>query len=54
MLKHVRERVIARLVDLKGSMRPPVDRDPKQAQHLLPPVLERMGEAIHSAERMMN
>ena len=40
--------------DLKGSMELLADRDPEEARKLLDPVLERMMEAVHCYEGMVN
>jgi class 3 adenylate cyclase len=40
--------------DLKGSMELLADRDPEEARRLLDPVLERMMEAVHHYEGMVN
>ena len=40
--------------DLKGSMELLADRDPEEARRILDPVLERMMDAVHRYERMVN
>ena len=40
--------------DLKGSMELLANRDPEEARKILDPVLERMMEAVHRYEGMVN
>jgi class 3 adenylate cyclase/tetratricopeptide (TPR) repeat protein len=42
------------LADLKGSMELLADRDPEEARRLLDPVLQRMMEAVHYYEGLVN
>ena len=42
------------LADLKSSLRAPRRPDPEEAKALLDPVLDRMMEAVHRYEGMVN
>jgi hypothetical protein len=45
--------IIWLFADLKGSTELLADRDPEEARKLLDPVLERMMEAVHLAEKIL-
>jgi class 3 adenylate cyclase/tetratricopeptide (TPR) repeat protein len=49
-----RKQVTVLFADIKGSMEVFADRDPEAAQKLFDPVLERMIEAVHSYEGIVN
>lgn len=49
-----RKHVTVLFADLRGSMELLADRDPEEARHLLDPVLERMIDAVHRYEGMVN
>ncbi len=49
-----RKQVTVLFSDIKGSMELIADRDPEEAQEILDPVLERMMEAVHHYEGMVN
>ena len=53
-LEGERKQVTVLFVDLKGSMELLADRDPEEARKILDPVLERMMEAVHRYEGMVN
>jgi class 3 adenylate cyclase len=53
-LEGERKQVTVLFADLKGSMELLADRDPEEARRLLDPVLERMMEAVHRYEGMVN
>ena len=53
-LEGERKQVTVLFADLKGSMELLADRDPEEARKLLDPVLERMMEAVHHYEGMVN
>jgi class 3 adenylate cyclase/tetratricopeptide (TPR) repeat protein len=53
-LEGERKHVTVLFADLKGSMELLADRDPEEARRLLDPVLERMMEAVHHYEGMVN
>jgi class 3 adenylate cyclase/tetratricopeptide (TPR) repeat protein len=53
-LEGERKQVTVLFADLKGSMELLADRDPEEARQLLDPVLERMIEAVHRYEGMVN
>jgi class 3 adenylate cyclase/tetratricopeptide (TPR) repeat protein len=53
-LEGERKQVTVLFADLKGSMELLADRDPEEAQQLLDPVLERMIEAVHRYEGIVN
>jgi class 3 adenylate cyclase len=53
-LEGERKQVTVLFADLKGSMELLADRDPEEARQLLDPVLERMMEAVHRYEGMVN
>jgi len=53
-LEGERKQVTVLFADLKGSMELLADRDPEEARKLLDPVLERMMEAVHRYEGMVN
>jgi class 3 adenylate cyclase len=49
-----RKQVTVLFADLKGSMELLADRDPEEARQLLDPLLERMIEAVHRYEGIVN
>src|SRR5881409_3734472 len=53
-LEGERKQVTVLFADLKGSMELLADRDPEEARKILDPVLERMMEAVHRYEGMVN
>src|SRR5258705_10028907 len=53
-LEGERKQVTVLFADLKGSMELLADRDPEEARKILDPVLERMMEAVHCYEGMVN
>jgi class 3 adenylate cyclase/tetratricopeptide (TPR) repeat protein len=53
-LEGERKQVTVLFADLKGSMELLADRDPEEARQLLDPVLERMMEAVHRYEGIVN
>jgi class 3 adenylate cyclase/tetratricopeptide (TPR) repeat protein len=53
-LEGERKQVTVLFADLKGSMELLADRDPEEARKLLDPVLERMMEAVHRYEGIVN
>jgi class 3 adenylate cyclase/tetratricopeptide (TPR) repeat protein len=53
-LEGERKQVTVLFADLKGSMELLADRDPEEARKLLDPVLERMIEAVHRYEGIVN
>src|SRR5262245_32529364 len=53
-LEGERKQVTVLFADLKGSMEFLVDRDPEEARKILDPVLERMMEAVHRYEGIVN
>src|SRR5438093_10128256 len=53
-LEGERKKVTVLFADLKGSMELLADRDPEEARKILDPVLERMMEAVHRYEGMVN
>src|SRR5438093_8126726 len=53
-LEGERKQVTVLFADLKGSMELLADRDPEEARRLLDAVLERMREAVHRYEGMVN
>src|SRR5512138_1597031 len=53
-LEGERKQVTVLFADLKGSMELLADRDPEEARRILDPVLERMMEAVHRYEGMVN
>jgi predicted ATPase/class 3 adenylate cyclase len=53
-LEGERKQVTVLFADLKGSMELLADRDPEEARQLLDPVLERMMDAVHRYEGMVN
>src|SRR5215475_2876012 len=53
-LEGERKQVTVLFADLKGSMELLADRDPEEARQLLDPVLERMIEAVHRYEGIVN
>src|SRR5215813_2647087 len=53
-LEGERKQVTVLFADIKGSMELLADRDPEDAQKLLDPVLERMIEAVHRYEGIVN
>jgi class 3 adenylate cyclase len=53
-LEGERKNVTVLFADLKGSMELLADRDPEEARKILDPVLERMMEAVHRYEGMVN
>ena len=53
-LEGERKQVTVLFADIKGSMELLADRDPEEARKLLDPVLERMMEAVHRYEGMVN
>jgi len=54
LLEGERKQVTVLFADIKDSMELLVDRDPEDAAKLLDPVLERMIEAVHRYEGMVN
>jgi class 3 adenylate cyclase/tetratricopeptide (TPR) repeat protein len=54
VLEGERKQVTVLFADLKGSMELISERDPKEARKLLDPVLERMIEAVHRFDGMVN
>ncbi|MGQ0683934.1 adenylate/guanylate cyclase domain-containing protein [Bradyrhizobium sp.] len=53
-LEGERKQVTVLFSDIKGSMELIADRDPEEAQKILDPILERMMEAVHHYEGMVN
>src|SRR5262245_38621223 len=53
-LEGERKQVTVLFADLKGSMELLADRDPEEARRILDPVLERMMEAVHRYEGIVN
>src|SRR5205807_613956 len=53
-LEGERKQVTVLFADLKGSMELLANRDPEEARKILDPVLERMMEAVHRYEGMVN
>jgi class 3 adenylate cyclase len=53
-LEGERKQVTVLFADLRGSMELLADRDPEEARKLLDPVIERMMEAVHHYEGMVN
>jgi class 3 adenylate cyclase len=53
-LEGERKRVTVLFADMKGSMELLAERDPEEARKLLDPVLERMMEAVHRYEGIVN
>jgi class 3 adenylate cyclase/tetratricopeptide (TPR) repeat protein len=53
-LEGERKQVAVLFADLKGSMELLADRDPEEARKILDPVLERMMEAVHRYEGIVN
>ena len=53
-LEGERKQVTVVFADLKGSMEMLADRDPEEARNLIDPVLERMIEAVHEYEGIVN
>jgi class 3 adenylate cyclase/tetratricopeptide (TPR) repeat protein len=53
-LEGERKQVTVLFSDIKGSMELIADRDPEEAQRILDPILERMMEAVHHYEGMVN
>ena len=53
-LEGERKQVTVLFADLKGSMELLADRDPEEARKLLDAVVERMMEAVHHYEGMVN
>jgi class 3 adenylate cyclase/tetratricopeptide (TPR) repeat protein len=53
-LEGERKQVTVLFADLKGSMEMLADRDPEEARNLIDPVLERMIEAVHQYEGVVN
>ncbi|MBI3454488.1 MAG: AAA family ATPase [Candidatus Rokubacteria bacterium] len=53
-LEGERKQVSVLFADLKGSMELLADRDPEEARKLLDPVLDRMMEAVHRYEGIVN
>jgi class 3 adenylate cyclase/tetratricopeptide (TPR) repeat protein len=53
-LEGERKQVTVLFADLKGSMELLADRDPEEAQRILDPLLERMMEAVHRYEGVVN
>jgi class 3 adenylate cyclase len=53
-LEGERKQVTVLFADLKSSMELLADRDPEEARRLLDPVLERMMEAVHHYEGIVN
>jgi len=53
-LEGERKQVTVLFADIKGSMELIADRDPEEAQRILDPILERMLEAVHHYEGMVN
>jgi class 3 adenylate cyclase/tetratricopeptide (TPR) repeat protein len=53
-LEGERKQVTVLFADLKGSMEMLADRDPEEARNLIDPVLERMIEAVHEYEGVVN
>ena len=53
-LEGERKQVTVLFADLKGSMELLADRDPEEARTILDPVLERMMEAVHRYEGIVN
>jgi class 3 adenylate cyclase/tetratricopeptide (TPR) repeat protein len=53
-LEGERKQVTVLFADLKGSMELLAERDPEEARQLLDPVLERMIEAVHRYEGIVN
>ena len=53
-LEGERKRVTVLFADIKSSMELIADIDPEEAQTILDPVLERMMEAVHHYEGMVN
>ncbi len=53
-LEGERKHVTVLFADMKGSMEFLADRDPEESKDLLDPVLERMMEAVHRYEGMVN
>jgi class 3 adenylate cyclase/tetratricopeptide (TPR) repeat protein len=53
-LEGMRKQVTVLFADIKGSTELLANRDPEEAQKLLDPVLERMIEAVHRYEGMVN
>ena len=54
VLEGERKQVTVVFADLKGSMEMLADRDPEEARNLIDPVLERMIEAVHEYEGVVN
>jgi class 3 adenylate cyclase len=53
-LEGERKQVTVLFADLKDSMELLADRDPEEARKILDPVLERMMEAVHRYDGMVN
>jgi Double zinc ribbon/Adenylate and Guanylate cyclase catalytic domain len=53
-LEGERKQVTVLFADLKGSMELLADRDPEEARRILDPVLERMMQAVHLYEGIVN
>lgn len=53
-LEGERKQVTVLFSDIKSSMELIADRDPEEAQKILDPILERMMEAVHHYEGMVN
>src|SRR5215475_217398 len=53
-LEGERKQVTVLFADMKGSMELLADRDPEEARRILDPVLERMMEAVHRYEGIVN
>jgi len=53
-LEGERKQVTVLFADIRGSMELLVDRDPEEARQILDPVLERMVEAVHRYEGIVN
>jgi class 3 adenylate cyclase/DNA-binding IscR family transcriptional regulator len=53
-LEGERKQVTVLFADMKGSMELLADRDPEEARKLLDPVIERMMEAVHRYEGIVN
>jgi len=54
VLEGERKQVTVLFADLKGSTEMLADRDPEEARELIDPVLERMIEAVHQYEGVVN
>ena len=49
-----RKQITVLFADIKGSLELIADRDPEEAHKLLDPILERMMEAVHHYEGIVN